>query len=332
MTKNQSGLNPSLIYLYFITWTPPTTMDTARASVHLQNAAIWASAMMRRPTQVAFEDRPALHQLLTTLAAMEDPIPALEVKVDSVGHVYDVTLRGFTAQIHIPTLVTKLKATERHALLKGVTKVWAQLGLKDILIGVQLRGQQGVVAGGSIPRQVSQELRVSAMEWSTDLVRSLQTKEEDRQWVEAALTEALLFEQPQPKLDVVLAHVGDNYNIQLCGYKGALDMCAWANAFLGVGRDPMMTRIQHSFMQVVPEKGACIILQMTKAEFQMAPISIVGIPEDDSAPQQQQHQERGGGRPRAHSRPPSRARSKSHRSEHAPPPPPDRAHSRKRYE
>lgn len=296
-------------------------MDTHALKLE-QKASDWATAMMSRPMQVAFEDRPALHQLLTTLALLEDPIPALEVKVDSVGHVYDVTVRGFTAQIHVPSLVTSLKARERHRLLAGVGKVWAQLGTKDILIGVQLRGQQGVVVGGVPARQISQELRVSAMEWAADLVRSLQTKEEDRQWVEAAVTEALLFEQPQPKLDVVLANVGDNYNIQLCGYKGALDMCTWANAFLGVGRDPMMTRIQHSFMQVVPDKGACIILQMTKAEFQMAPVTILGLP----PPPQEEPLPEGRGRSRSHSRPPGRSRSKSQR------PPPDRAHSRKRYE
>lgn len=315
--ENQFRLNLSLALVLC----KHQRMDAAvRAATNLQNASAWANAMMRRPAQVAFEDRPAMHHLLTTVAAMEDPVPTLEVAVNTTGHVYDITLRGFTSQIHIPTLVTKLKGTERHELLKGVTKVWAQLGLKDILIGVQLKGKQGVVAPGGIHHQVSQELRVSAMEWSTELVRSLQTKEEDRQWVEAALTEALLFEQPQPKLDVVLAHVGDNYNIQLSGYKGALDMCAWANAFLGVGRDPMMSRIQHSFMQMVPEKGACIILQMTKAEFQMAPVSIVGIVEEDSIPQDR-------GRPRAHSRPPSRSRSKSYQA-----PPVERAHSRKRYE
>lgn len=295
--------------------------DPERALKRLQEASEWAKALLSRPTQVAFDDRPALHQLLTTLAVMEDPIPALEVKVDSVGHVYDVTLRGFTTQIHIPTLVTKLKHKDRHRLLAGVTKVWAQLGSKDILIGVQLRGQQGVVAHGTPQRHISQELRVSAMEWATDLVRTLQTKEEDRQWVEATITEALLFEQPAPKLDVVLAHVGDNYNIQLSGYKGALDMCVWANTFLGVGRDPMMARIEHSFMQVVPEKGACIVLQMTKAEFQMAPISILGLP--PTAPQEEraEPEDGGRGRPRSHSRPPTRSRSKSHR-----------AQSRKRYE
>jgi hypothetical protein len=299
----------------------------------LQDASDWATAMMSRPTQVAPEDRPALHRLLTELAVLEDPIPALEVKVDSVGHVYDVTVRGFTSQIHIPPLVTKMRAKERHPLLAGITKVWAQLGIKDILIGVQLRGQQGVVVGSAPPRQVSEDLRLSAMEWAGDLVRSLQTKEEDRQWVEAVVTEALLFEQPQPKLDVILAHVGDNYNIQLSGYKGTLDLCVWANTFLGVQREPMMMRIQHSFMQVVPEKGGCIVLQMTKAEFQMAPISILGLIQEAPVPPGGAEEKRG--RSRSHSRAPSkhRSRSKSHRPPAGPvPPAPDRAHSRKRYE
>lgn len=303
--------------------------NNVRALKLLQEASDWAAAMLSRPTQVAPEDRPALHRLLTELATLEDPIPALEVKVDSVGHVYDVTVRGFTAQIHVPTVVTKLKHKDRNPLLAGVTKVWAQLGTKDILIGVQLKGQQGVVHHGSEPRNISDESRVIAMDWASNLVRSLQTKEEDRQWVEAVITEALLFEQPQPKLDVVLAHVSDNYNVQLSGYKSALDLCLWANTFLAVRRSPMMMRIQHSYMQVVPDKGACIILQMTKGEFQMAPVMVLGsadwIQEDPIAGTGVRPE--GRGRSRSHSKPPSRSRSKSHR-----PPPVERAHSRKRYE
>lgn len=271
-----------------------------------EEASRLASIMLKRQPKVAAEDQPAIHRLFMELLLLEYPFPALDAKIDTTGHVYDVTVRGFGYQIPIPPLVTKLRAQDCHELLKGVTKIWAQMGTKDILIGVQVCGKQGIVNTTVAKRQISDEIRNSARRWAGELVSSLQAKEEDRQWIEAVVCEALLFEQPPPKLDVVLAPVNDNYNLQLTGYKGALDLCLWANTFLGVSRNDMMVRVQHSFLQMVPEKGACIVLQMTKAEFQTAPVTMPFIKVEE------EHEEKRG-RSRSHSRvPSSRSRSKSH--------------------
>lgn len=195
-----------------------------------------------------------------------------------VGDSYDFTVRGYSSPFDIKRWCEVFKDRDSHELLRRVHWTGGQLTSKEHAVVLSMdsadatllsTGGRTAVGGGG--GGDDKALRCHAVEFAGTLVKTMNVREFDRQWVEAVLTEVVLFETPQPELDITLDVVGDHYNITVSGYKGFVDYVRWCNRFLGKSRDKFLSHLVHTWQQTIEGRGPCLVLQMERSEFQKAP-------------------------------------------------------------
>jgi hypothetical protein len=244
-----------------------------------KEAAEWARKVIGKFPEVRDTDRAHMLAVLTEIGHFEQPRPILEVSMKRVGDSYTLTVRGYTGQFDIKRWCEIFIHKDRHELLRRVNWTGGQLATKEHAVVLSMDSAEatlvstgGVVrSGGGGGSASSSALRSHAVEFAATLVKSMNVREFDRQWVEAVLVEVVLFETPQPELDITLDAVGDHYNITVHGYKGFVDYVQWCNRFLGKSRDKFLSHLVHTWQQTIEDRGPCLVLQMERSEFQKAP-------------------------------------------------------------
>lgn len=240
-----------------------------------KEAMDWARQVSRK-FEIRDVDKSHTHAVFTEIALFEQPRPLLEVSAKRVGDIYTITVRGYSGTVDIKRWCEIFLHGERHELLRRVTWAGAQLTAKEIALVLYMDSADATIASSSANKMdratINPEpaVRVHAVDFASNLVKTMNVREFDRQWVEAVLVEAIMFEQPQPTLEITLDPVGELYNITVHGYKGFVDLRRWCNKFLGKSRDKFLNHLVHTWLQVVPERGPCIVLQMERNEFQTA--------------------------------------------------------------
>ena len=112
--------------------------------------------------------------------------------------------------------------------------------------------------------------RLAAKEWAADIMKTLHIPNADRPYVQAVLVEAALFEDPVKELAIGVNQVGDFYMITIKGYENMIDLVKWVNLFMSRDRDDRLCRVTHTFLQMPPNEGALLAIQMEKVNFHTA--------------------------------------------------------------
>lgn len=244
-----------------------------------KEASEWARKMIGKLPEIRDVDKSHALAVLTEMGFFEQPRPILQVSLQRVGDVYTFTVRGYTGQFDIKRWCEIFMHGDRHELLRRVTWTGGQLTAKEHAVVLSMDSADAtIVSGGGVNRAPSAaavanivEERAHAIKFAGDLVKTMNVREFDRQWVEAVLVEVVLFETPLPELDITLDAVGDHYNITVHGYKGFVDYVRWCNRFLGRSRDKYLSHLVHTWQQTLEDRGPCLVLQMERSEFQKAP-------------------------------------------------------------
>lgn len=244
-----------------------------RALENRNRAQRWARDIMKSQP-VREVDRPQMLAILTEIWLFEQPTPNLEVSINHGDGVrYTVTTCGFSPKIDAKRWTALfMNMTDRPELLRRVSGAMADLTTKEtqLILYVDSMDAPAGTAPPTHAPEASQAVRMHAAELAANMLKTLQVSERDRRWVEAVLVEAVLFEQPQPALDVTCDTVQDNYNITLHGYQTFVDLVAWLNRFLGKNRNKLLCHVTHTWLDELPGKGPCIVIQMEKSDFQKA--------------------------------------------------------------
>ena len=115
------------------------------------------------------------------------------------------------------------------------------------------------------------QTRLAAKEFAREIVKTMdQIAEPDRPYMEAVVVEAVLFEEPLKDLKIGLSSVGPHYNVTIVGYENLIDLVRWVNTFMSMDRNPLLCHVTHTFVQMPPDKGAMMVVQMNKLEFHRA--------------------------------------------------------------
>lgn len=265
-------------------------------------------------------DKPHAHAVLTEAGLFELPRPPLEVSVKQVGDVYTITIRGYTGLFDVKRWCEIFMNGDRHELLRRITWTGGQLGVKEHAVIIYMESADATIRSGSgggghsnnaaANASADPALRKQAMEFAATLVKTMNVREFDRQWVEAVLIEVIMFEQPTPVLDISLDPVGDLYNITVHGYQNFIDYVRWCNRFLGKNRDKFLSHLVHTWQQTIPERGPCLVLQMERTEFQTTSVATDIFAEPDP-PSSSNNRSRSKSRSRHRSKTPARHGSRS---------------------
>lgn len=241
-----------------------------------KEASEWARKMIGKLPEIRDVDKSHALAVLTEIGFFEQPRPILQVSLQRVGDVYTFTIRGYTGQFEIKRWCETFKLEDRHELLRRVTWTGGQLTAKEHAVVLSMDSADATLVSSSRAPAPPLPLdraaaRAHAVEFACNLVKTMNVREFDRQWVEAVLVEVVLFETPLPELDITLDAVGDHYNITVHGYKGFVDYVLWCNRFLGRSRDKYLSHLVHTWQQTLEDRGPCLVLQMERSEFQKAP-------------------------------------------------------------
>lgn len=240
-----------------------------------KEATEWARKLVGKFPEVRDIDKSHTIAVLTEMALFEQPRPILEVSVKRIGDVYTFTVRGYTGQFDIKRWCEIFMHGDRHELLRRVTWTGGQLAAKEHAVVLSMDSAEATIVStsqrGPVDVISNASIRAHAVEFASTLVKTMNVREFDRQWVEAVLIEVVMFENPQPELDITLDAVGDHYNITVHGYKGFVDYVRWCNRFLGKSRDKFLSHLVHTWQQTIEDRGPCLVLQMERSEFQKAP-------------------------------------------------------------
>lgn len=256
-------------------------MDSLTFAARKQ-AGDWARQVAHKFVEIRDVDKAHLLAVLTEIALFEQPRPLLEVSVKRVADVYTLTVRGYTGTFDVKRWCEIFMHHDRHELLRRLTWTGGQLATKEHAVVLSMDSADASLASrGPMPvlndhGTTSAAIRAHAIEFANELVKTMNVREFDRQWVEAVLVEVVLFEQPQPTLDITLDAVGDHYNITVHGYKNFVDYVRWCNRFLGKSRDKFLSHLVHTWQQTIQDRGPCLVLQMERTEFQAMPTDPVG--------------------------------------------------------
>jgi hypothetical protein len=248
-----------------------------------EEAMKWARRVVDKfPSEIREADKAHALAVFTEMALFEQPRPILEVSVKCVGDVYTFTVRGYTGVFDIKRWCEIFVHKDRHELLRRITWTGGQLATKEHAVVLSMDSSEATIVsrsggggggGGGSDQQHTPSVRAHAVDFASNLVKTMNVREFDRQWVEAVLIEVVMFESPQPVLDITLDVVGDHYNITVHGYKNFVDYVRWCNRFLGKSRDKYLSHLVHTWQQTVEDRGPCLVLQMERTEFQTAPES-----------------------------------------------------------
>lgn len=112
--------------------------------------------------------------------------------------------------------------------------------------------------------------RQFAQEWAAQIMETHSVPNADQPYIQAVLVEAALFEDPLKKLAIGLNKIGDFYTITIKGYENMVDMVKWVNLFMSRDRDDRLCHVTHTFVQMPPDEGAILVVQMEKVTFHTA--------------------------------------------------------------
>lgn len=251
----------------------PVPSSSVKALELRNKAQRWGRELIKK-FPVRDGDRPQILAILTEMWLFEQPTPNLEVSImHGDGIRYTVTVCGYSPVFDSRRWVALfMHVTDRPELLRRVSGAMADLTTKEIQLILYVDSVDAPAGMVPVTRkpEITAAARVYAAQQAGQYLTQLQVNERDRKWVEAALVEAALFEQPAPDLEVSCDTVQDMYNVTIHGYQNFVDLVDWHNRFLSKNRDKLLSHVTHTWLQNVPDKGPGIVLQMEKSDFQKA--------------------------------------------------------------
>lgn len=251
--------------------------EVARANAGIDPrglATAWAQSIVEDDTVTREQDKQFMLAALLEAALMEEPVKTLAAAINEHATDYAVTLKGYKSLLSIRHWYNVFLGKTRDHMLEAVNDVFVQLADADIIMVIRLKrsvASHTSAAHGPLHEHPSfgLETRAAAADWATGMLKLQQTstREQDRPYVVAALTEAALMEQPLKALSVAINEHTTDYAIAIKGHKSLQSVRHLFSTFLSKNRNHMLDNVTDIFVQLT-DAGAVIVIHVKKVKFQ----------------------------------------------------------------